>query len=322
MTESPGRVARYQQLLRHAKCNLCGADDYEIVYAPRYELTDPDRVADTFRSSGDQVLMDQLVKCRVCGLQYLEPRLPEDVILDAYGGGTDERFVSQARAREHTFSRYLPDIREAAGGVGRVLDVGTAGGSFLAVSQRAGWDVVGCEPNRWLAAWGRQHYGIPIHPGTLADLKLPDESFDVVTLWDVLEHVTDPMALLVECRRVLRPDGVLVVNVPDIGSLPARLMRRRWVFLLSVHLSYFTRETLAAMLTRAGFQPIRYRRHWQHLELGYVLSRMRPYLGGVATAAERCARALRLAHIAIPYWVGQTNVLARKVRQQRAPDPV
>ena len=309
MTEN---VQRYQQLLEHVPCNLCGADDFEVVYAPRYEHAKPDEILSTFRSSGDEVLLDQLVRCRRCGLQYLTPRLRSDVVIEGYSGGSDETFVSQVAGRERTFAKALKRIERFVPQRGRLLDVGTAGGSFLAVAKRAGWEVAGCEPNRWMCEWGNQHYGLEIVPGTIFDMKLPEASFDLVTLWDVLEHTPDPQSVLAECRRVLKPGGLLVVNYPDINSLVARLMGRRWVFLLSVHLYYFTTQTLGAMLNKLGFTVLADRRHWQTLEFGYILFRMEAYLGPLARLAKRLVTGLGIAHWQIPYWMGQMLVIARK----------
>jgi 2-polyprenyl-3-methyl-5-hydroxy-6-metoxy-1,4-benzoquinol methylase len=306
------RIEQYQALLETVPCNLCGADDYEIVYPPRYELAKPDEINETFRSSGDEVLLDQLVRCNRCGLQYLNPRLRTDVVIEGYSVGSDEIFISQAAGRERTFAKSLKHIERLRPQRGRLLDVGTAGGSFLAVAKRAGWDVAGCEPNRWLCDWANQHYGLKIVPGTIFDMKLPDASFDVVTLWDVLEHTSDPKAVLAECSRVLKPGGVLLVNYPDIHSLIARLMGRRWVFLLSVHLYYFTKQTLKAMLEQLSFRVLQRRQHWQSLELGYILFRMEAYVKPVARLLGKIVKALRLEHLQFPYWMGQMLLIAEK----------
>ncbi len=304
-------VEQYKALLEHVRCNLCGADDYEVVYPPRYEDARPEAINETFRSSGDEILVDQLVRCKGCGLQYLTPRLRGDVVISGYSEGTDEAFVSQNEGRERTFARSLKMIERYLPNKGRALDVGTAGGAFLGVAKRRGWDVAGCEPNKWMAEWGSQHYDIEIQAGTIFDMELPDAGFDLVTLWDVLEHTPDPKAVLGECRRVLKPGGLLVVNYPDIASLVARLMGRKWVFLLSVHLYYFTPETIAKMLEATGFRVQRRKMHWQTLELGYILFRMEPYLPWLAKPMGRIVKALGLAHLQIPYWMGQTLVLAR-----------
>lgn len=307
------RSQQYQALLESVPCNLCGANDFEIVYQPRYEEAKPDQILNTFRSSGDEVLLDQLVRCRRCGLQYLNPRLGADVVLEGYGAGSDETFISQAAGRERTFAKSLKFIEKFRPKRGRLLDVGTAGGSFMTVAKQAGWDVAGCEPNRWLCEWGNKHYGLKIVPGTIFDMKLPDAVFDVVTLWDVLEHTPDPKAVLKECAQVLKPDGLLVVNYPDIHSSIARLMGRRWVFLLSVHLYYFTSQTLKAILSEVGFRQIARRTHWQTLDLGYILFRMEAYFGGLARLLGRIVKALRLSTLQIPYWMGQMLIIAEKV---------
>lgn len=307
------RSQKYQALLETVPCNMCGADDFEVIYPARYEDAKPEEIANTFRSSGDEVLLDRLVQCKRCGLQYLNPRLKSDVVLEGYGAGTDELFVSQVAGRERTFAKSLKFIEGFRSSRGSLLDVGTAGGSFLAVAQRAGWQVAGCEPNRWLCEWANQHYGLSVVPGTIFDMKLADASYDVVTLWDVLEHTPDPKSVLQECSRVLKPGGLLVVNYPDIHSLVARLMGRRWVFLLSVHLYYFTAVTIEKILEGTGFRMLAKRPHWQTLELGYIFFRMEAYLGGFAHLCGKMVKALGLANIQIPYWMGQVLVVAEKI---------
>ncbi len=306
------KIEQYQALLETVICNLCGEDDYDVVHPPKYELARPEEILNTFRSSGDEKLLDQLVRCNNCGFQYLNPRLRSDVVIEGYSQGSDEMFISQAAGRERTFAKSLKLIERHKPTKGRLLDVGTAGGSFLAVAKRAGWEVAGCEPNRWLANWGNDKYGLDIQPGTIFDMQLEDASFDVVTLWDVLEHTPDPSKVLLECQRVLKPGGLLVVNYPDVDSLIGRLMGRRWVFLLSIHLYYFTVDTIRQMLSQTGFKLVKRRRHWQSLELGYILFRMQAYIAGLAKLGGKIVKGLRLEHLQIPYWMGQVLVLAEK----------
>jgi 2-polyprenyl-3-methyl-5-hydroxy-6-metoxy-1,4-benzoquinol methylase len=303
--------SRYQSMLEHVRCNLCGADDFVVVYPARYEDARPDEIMETFRSSGDEILVDQLVRCRQCGLQYLNPRLKSDLIITGYSEGTDEAFLSQNVARELTFAKSLDLIEKMRPQKGRLVDIGTAGGAFLGVANRRGWDVIGCEPNRWMAEWGSSHYSIDIHSGTIFEMDLPAGCFDVVTLWDVLEHTPNPQAVLRECQRILKPGGLLIVNYPDIQSGIARLMGRRWVFLLSVHLYYFTRGTIRNMLEQTGFLTLRTRIHWQSLEFGYILFRMGPYIPWLSKFGTKVAETLSIQHLQIPYWMGQTLVIAQ-----------
>ena len=291
-------------------CNLCGSPDYRIVY-PATERS-IGNLRTEFRSSGDEPLKDRLVACAKCGLQFVSPRLRPELILDGYREGTDEMFVSQTVARERTFDRALKRIEILAPNKGRLFDIGTAGGSFLHVAATRGWDVAGCEPNKWLCEWGKKAYGLDIQPGTLFDHRYPDRAFDVVTVWDVLEHTADPLGFLKECHRILKPGGLIVVNYPDIGSWIARMMGRRWLFLISVHLYYFTRRTIRESLTRSGFQVLQMRPHIQWLEMDYVLRRGEPIAGGLARGVNRLVSGVGLSRAQVPYWLGQTLVVARK----------
>jgi SAM-dependent methyltransferase len=288
---------------------LCNSTEYRVIYPAIGRSTND--LAVEYRSSGDVPLRDQLVACARCGLQFVSPRLCRDLILAGYRAGSDELFVSQAAARERTFDRALNIVEKYVPARGRLLDVGTAAGSFIHVAAQRGWQVSGCEPNTWLCDWGRKAYGVEIQSGTLFDQHYPNQVFKVVTVWDVLEHDSDPLALARECHRILEPGGILVVNCPDIGSWIARLMGRRWPMLVSTHLYYFTRQTLAELLQRAGFVVTEMRPHVQWLEVDYVLRRAEPMAGGVARLGRRVASGLGLSRWHLPYWLGQTLVVAR-----------
>lgn len=299
--------------LESVACALCGEEAFEVVLP---SLRTPGEAIDlgtVFRSSGDEPLKDQMVRCARCGLLYVCPRLREDLVLEGYEDARDETFVSQAAFRERTFARCLDRVERAARPPGRrALDVGAAGGSFLAVARGRGYQVSGCEPSAWMCEFAREHYGIELHRGTLFDLPLKEGSVDLLTLWDVLEHTADPKAVLERSQTLLAPGGVLALTYPDYGSLPARLLGRRWPFLLTVHLYYFVPETMRALLERTGFEPVVFRRHIQTLEMGYVASRAEPYLGPVGRPFTRVVRAVGLGRLPFHYWVGQTMVVAKK----------
>lgn len=306
------RAAETSPPLEAVACAVCGSHAQVVVYEARHDRAGLEASTE-FRSSGDQPLRERLVRCAGCGLQYVSPRLRHDVVLAGYAEGSDQAFVAEVRGRELTFDRALNRVeRYTDGRRGRLLDIGTAGGSFLHVARRRGWNVEGCEPNRWLCAWAREHYGLDVRPGTVFEQGYAAGRFDVVSLWDVLEHTPDPRGVVAECHRLLRDGGLLVVNYPDIGSWAARLMGRRWVFLLSVHLYYFTRATLTRLLEATGFEVVTMRPHIQRLGLSYVCRRAEDHAGRPARLLGACARGVGLGDVQLPYWVGQTLVIARR----------
>ena len=127
-----------KELFKEVKCNLCNSNTFTVLSKSKYKKNiKKDDLIKTFSSSGDEVLMDQLVRCNKCGLIYINPRIKTDLILEGYSEGSDETFVSQAKGRELTFEKNLKFIEKFAK-PGKILDVGTAGGSFLAVAKKEG----------------------------------------------------------------------------------------------------------------------------------------------------------------------------------------
>lgn len=306
-----GLMSEEMPPLETVPCNLCGSTDLETVYDARADLERDRDLAAKFRASGDELLTQPLVQCRRCSLLFVNPRIAAGKMLDGYAAGDDPVYVSQMDARVRTFARTMARIDALRPGRGRLLDVGTAAGAFLKAARDDGWDVTGIEPNAWLADWGRQRYGVPIHVGSIDDVDLPAGAFDVVTLWDVIEHTPDPLHVLGRVQRLLKPGGLLIVNYPDIGSWIARVMGRRWPFLSSVHLYYFTRGTIRAALDRAGFETVDIRPHLQRLKLDYIVARGEVVSPGLSRVGSQLVSALRLGKREVPYWLGQTFVAAR-----------
>jgi SAM-dependent methyltransferase len=235
-------------LLEEVPCDLCGSSDVDVLRPAIQEQRTVKDLVHIFRASSDVPLVDRLVRCKSCELVFVSPRVHAPTIVASYAEGEDPTFVSQAEARERTFAKSVERIEELTGGPGSVFDIGTAGGSFLAAARARGWKVDGCEPNRWLAAWGKKHYGIDIRPGPLTEHNLGEAQYDVVTLWDVVEHLPQPSAIIEQAKRLVKPGGYLIMTFPDVGSPSARLLGRFWPFLSSVHLFYFTKATMERML--------------------------------------------------------------------------
>ncbi|MBE7419282.1 MAG: class I SAM-dependent methyltransferase [Ideonella sp.] len=203
--------------------------------------------------------------CDDCGTLFVG-RDPASIDFDAlygesyYTGGSDAVFADyvgqQAQRRAHArrrlwMLRHLPP-RVPRGG--RLLDIGCAAGFFLAEA-RAFYDVQGVELSAWSSAYARDRLGLPVFTGTLQQAALPVDHFDVVTLWDVIEHVADPVPLLTEAARVLRPGGRLILTTGDWGSAYARARGADWHLMEPPwHLTMFSRETMARAGQRAGLR--------------------------------------------------------------------
>jgi 2-polyprenyl-3-methyl-5-hydroxy-6-metoxy-1,4-benzoquinol methylase len=243
---------------------------------------------------------------------YVNPRINEKIINDSYRNTVDEVYVQGASGRQHTFRQCVIKINHWKKPPGRLLDIGCAAGFFVREAKDQGWDATGIEPSKWLVDWGIKNLKQRLYPGTLRQGMFKDQEFDVLTMWDVLEHVSDPTNELQECNRILKPGGMLVINYPDFGSTLAKLSGSRWWFLLSNHLYYFTQKTMRKYLKKTGFKIERFSMHWQTLPLGYLTKIFSIYSPGLSRFTGLLLKKIRMGNIPVPYYAAQTNVVAVK----------
>ena len=281
-------------------CNLCGRDDYRVRFPA---TTEPDALrVDAFRCThagyGHHA---QIVECRHCGLVYANPRWPTNAVLEAYTSVEDETYVEERHGRELTFRHHLGRIERIVGpAAGRaLLDVGAYIGVFVEVAAAAGWQAQGVEPSSWAAAEA-QRRGLAVHIGTLDSVDLPPESFDLITMWDVIEHLSDPAAELARARRLLRPGGWLVAHTMDISAPLARIMGPRWPWLMDMHIYYFDRRTLPAMFTANGLRVVWQGTQGRYLRLGYLATRVGGLNAGLGRLAGAVVDGLGLHEAAVP----------------------
>jgi SAM-dependent methyltransferase len=142
----------------------------------------------------------------------------------------------------------------------RLVDVGCSRGEFVAFAQELGFDAEGVEPAPHIAAAARAT-GRNVKTGLLGDQSYPEASFDCVTLFEVIEHLPAPLALLAECRRILKPGGVLLLSTGNGESWTARVLKGRWDYFRidrdAGHVSFFNPRSLALAAERAGFSVAR-----------------------------------------------------------------
>jgi SAM-dependent methyltransferase len=230
-----------------AACDHCDSDDAQLLFKG------PDRLhglAGQFR----------LVKCTQCGWIRQNPR-PTRQTINAYypedyepfiQAIDDEPFLRRWDRRYGMIKRCRAIERHQRGG--RLLDVGCATGNFLnEMRRRGGWEVFGVEPNPEAAAYAARRFSHHVHVSTLADADFPPASFDVITMWNVLEHLHTPWADLLRVRDLLREGGVLVFSIPNLESIEARFFGPLWLgWDLPRHLYLFPREALVQSLSEIG----------------------------------------------------------------------
>lgn len=224
-------------------------------------------------------------RCQECGLLFVYPATVDTKVIysEDYFGGAKGGFgyVDYDADKEPmipAFKKYLLRIRTHAPQGERLLDVGAASGFFIDMARREGWRVKGVEVSDHAAALGRKK-GLDVETGTLASLG-KENSFDVITMLDLIEHVEDPLLELTEAHARLAPRGILVINTPDAGSLPAKILGRRWHLIVPPeHLYYFNVHNLSMLLQHAGFEVMLVTKIGKRFTLQYIFKMLYKWQG-------------------------------------------
>jgi SAM-dependent methyltransferase len=238
--------------------------------------------------------LDDIVRCPACGHMQLAHTPGDDELLPLYEEAEADHYIEEEAGQRETAAAAL-DVIEAHVGRGRMLDLGCWVGFLLAEARERGWEVAGVEPSGFASAFARETLGLPVQRSDLFSADLPAGAFDAVVLGDVIEHLPDPGAALERIGGLLRPGGVLYLALPDAGSRLARGMGRRWWSVLPTHVQYFTRESLATLLRRHGFEPLHVATAPKTFSVRYYVWRLGGYSPLVARWLVRAARAAGVA---------------------------
>lgn len=224
--------------MRYISCNLCGAEDEKLLFHG-FDID--------YRTSEKQF---RLVRCARCGLVYINPR-PEENEMQSYYPDT---YRPHKRRTKIVAFHYTEPARPEK----RVLDVGCGSGELLeSIAEREkntalyGVDI----DERAVAASCAS--GFPVIHGTIFDAHYPDSYFDEIHMIHMLEHAQDPKAVLREAARILKPAGVLRIEVPNFRSISRIIFGNKWKRLDAPrHLYHFTPRTLRMLLNQNGFSHI------------------------------------------------------------------
>jgi len=255
------------------KCEICGSTDHRIYLARIYAYAGRDY---------------DLMQCNQCGLVFVEP-MPELSTIQSFyqqkyfesdfACGMYEKSYMETEASRVNEYRELLGMIQNYKREGKLLEVGCAGGSFLYYAQRAGFEVEGVDISEWASEQARSQFHLKVFQGRLMDTNLPSETYDMIVLTDLLEHEPEPIRFLLEVKRLMKQDGIVVIKVPiyvnsfyyrflrhlpwswTLGRLDARLLQALKVWdqgpkFPPYHLYEYSPRTLSALLKKCGLKTI------------------------------------------------------------------
>ena len=262
-----------RDLFQYTACPVCRGNDRTIAYPI-------DKVSAGVLSGVDLSQIDiGVAVCGVCGHQFIQPT-PQPAFLKAFyesymswakDGFYRERSREEIPAsfREH-YGGWLKRVHAINGG-GSLLDVGTGLGMFLRRAREHGFEVAGVEPNGEAVKFIQEHYGINVHNCLLEELDA-SHAYDVVTMWDLLEHLADPHTAIRSIHGMLRPGGLVALETPARDSFIHWLVKgayrasggrvRKPLFRVYGlhHLQYFSEESMRNFLAHNGFEIVEIQR--------------------------------------------------------------
>jgi SAM-dependent methyltransferase len=236
-------VATVPEQVAAERCPVCGGEHFRMAFEePPYTV----------------------LRCAECGTGVVTPRaanLASIYVDGSYWRSSSPRTIGYGdyRAAEplyvRTFERRLEFVLRGRPRRGKALDVGSAAGFCMQALRKLGFEAHGVEVSETIARHAIERLGFDtVHIGTLEEAPVAEGTFDLITMWDVIEHVAEPRALLSRARKLLKRDGLLVLETQNIDSAFARALGRRWHhFKHAEHIYHFTPGSLRRLLDSAGF---------------------------------------------------------------------
>lgn len=256
-------------------CRACEKRDCEFV---RPSTVGRLKSSDFAITNSDYGATAAIYRCRSCGLLQCPEsadilKFYEELRDPQYEEGRPQRLL---QATHLVFGLLKALGREDGRGL-KLLDIGAGSGVLVEAAQQCGFEASGVEPSPWLADLAKRK-GLTLHAGVLPHPQLGGSTYDVVTLVDVIEHVTAPLDLLRFSKNHLKADGIIVIVTPDVSSFFARALGFRWWHYRVAHISYFNKKTLLLMSGRAGLKPRRFSRPTWYFSYPYLRARLLKYL--------------------------------------------
>lgn len=231
-----------QKMKEYVPCVICNSDNSSSIYS---------------RESIN------IVKCTKCGLMYQNPRVSQNLVNEETNRKDYYKIYEKIAQDQEKFFRNRFETVLKGIPTGKVLDVGCGTGGFLKVAKDLGWDVYGVEVSSLAAHASIDKLGIGITEGTVEEANYPNEYFDLVNMSHVLEHMPNPLKTLKEIKRITKPPGYLLIEVPNEKNFKIRNFLLN-LFLHSgtgekfaprnYHLYLFTKDTLASLIDKSGFK--------------------------------------------------------------------
>jgi SAM-dependent methyltransferase len=253
----------------------------------------------------------QVINCLVCDLSFVpESSYPKN-IETIYAEVQDPTYLLNKRSRYKTFQESLTLISPFLPDKGNLLEVGSYCGFFLDTFKKKynSWDGIGVEPSKWASEYARSQLKINTRTGTLEDnIKELGSDYDAVVAWDVLEHLNDPSAFLIQINSVMKLNGIFCFSTLDINNWFPKLMGKHWPWLMEMHLFYYKTDTTEQLLNKAGIKILATEKYIHYVSIHYLVGKIIAILPGWLEKPLKIVRSAMPQKIMIPISFGDIKL--------------
>lgn len=224
--------------MNYFKCYLCGHKEKGFVIA-----------IDGYK----------ILNCKICGLGFLDSNATENPSENIYS----EIYWQEDHAvkdPKNVIPQYIPKVNfiKKFKRQGKLLDIGCGLGYFLATAKNEGFSVLGIESSPWALDYIKKQFDIQIYPGPVENVEIDNNSIDICTMWQVIEHLKDPMQTLGKIRTLLKNEGVLILETRNYKGFDARVLKEKWNgWSLPYHLWHFDPHSFSRMIEKSGYKIIK-----------------------------------------------------------------
>lgn len=259
-----------------------------------------------------------VVECKNCSFNFVPQYFSKQIsyedykdenVLEQVRGGNDWLKMQRHILRFNFIKRYKKS--------GKLFDLGVGWGHFLYTGRELGYDVFGIEMAKVPYIYAKQDLKLPVERIDFFDFKIENKTYDIITMWDVLEHIPDADKVIEKCNLMIKDGGYIFIQVPQIDSFIAKLWKDKWRMMSSGHVNYFSKQTMTMLLEKNGFQVLKFKSSFEfkHLLLYGILPKLKniktnltksknKYQSGEADKQEFFNKTMRL-----PKWVLKSFII-------------
>lgn len=236
----------------------------------------------------NKFLDNNLLRCQKCGLIFVHPQPEFSELKKIYDHNYFENNNSNSIGYEDylkdkpniikTFEKRLKNIEKLHQNKGKILDLGCATGFFLEVAKNHGFDTYGVEISSYASNIAKKSFKNKIFNGALAQADFPNNFFDIITMWDYLEHIPNPSKEISTAWKLLKKNGLIILSTPEADSLAHKIFKQKWMgYKDKEHLYYFSEKNITMLLEKNGFKVLKKERIGKYITSSVLIKRLSLY---------------------------------------------